>query len=48
MLLILVKPTITPQQKASKILRGQEDSEEHIKSLTRQLEKKLNPPAEQK
>ncbi|MCH8120817.1 MAG: M48 family metalloprotease [Planctomycetes bacterium] len=41
MLLILVKPIINPQQKASKILRGQEDSEEHIKSLARQLEKKL-------
>jgi len=46
MLLILVKPIITPQQKARKILRGQEDSEEHIKSLARQLEKKLNPPAD--
>ncbi|MBA7479039.1 Type 3 secretion system secretin [subsurface metagenome] len=46
MLLVLVKPTINPQQKASKILRGQADSEEHIKSLARQLEKKLNPPAE--
>ena len=48
MLLILVKPIINPQQKASKILRGQADSEEHIKSLARQLEKKLNPPAEPK
>ena len=46
MLLILVKPTITPQQKASKILPGQEDSEEHIKSLARQLYKKLNSPAD--
>jgi prepilin-type processing-associated H-X9-DG protein len=48
MLLILVKPIINPQQKASKILPGEEDSEEHIKSLARQLEKKLNPPAEPK
>ncbi|GAI67615.1 unnamed protein product, partial [marine sediment metagenome] len=48
MLLILVKPIINPQQKASKILRGEADSEEHIKSLARQLEKKLNPPAEPK
>jgi len=48
MLLILVKPTINPQQKASKILPGQADSEEHIKSLGRLLEKKLNPPAEPK
>ncbi|HUU20799.1 MAG TPA: M56 family metallopeptidase [Sedimentisphaerales bacterium] len=47
-LLILVKPIINPQQKASKILPGQEDSEEHIKSLASQLEKKLNPPAEPK
>jgi len=47
MLLILVKPIINPQQKASKILRGEEDSEEHIKSLVRQLEKKLNPPPSQ-
>jgi len=45
-LLILVKPTINPQQKASKILPGQADSEEHIKHLGRLLEKKLNPPAE--
>ena len=43
MLLILVKPIINPQQKAGKILPGQEDSEEHIKSLANQLEKKLNP-----
>ncbi len=48
MLLVLVKPIINPQQKARKILRGQEDSEEHIKSLARQLEKKLNRPAEPK
>ncbi len=48
MLLILVKPIINPQQKASKILRGEADSEEHIKSLARQLEKKLNSPAETK
>ncbi len=47
-LLILVKPIINPQQKASKILPGQEDSEGHIKSLANQLEKKLNPPAEPK
>jgi len=47
-LLILVKPIINPQQKASKILPGQEDSEEHIKSLASQLEKKLTPPAEPK
>ncbi|MFB0552622.1 MAG: M56 family metallopeptidase [Phycisphaerae bacterium] len=45
-LLILVKPVINPQQKARKILPGQEDSEEHIKSLANQLEKKLNPPAD--
>ncbi len=44
MLLILVKPITNPQQKATKILPGQEDAEEHIKSLTRQLEKKLNSP----
>jgi hypothetical protein len=48
MLLILVKPIINPQQKASKILPGEADSEEHIKSLARQLEKKLNHPAEPK
>ena len=48
MLLILVKPIINPQQKASKILPGQEDAEEHIKHLGRLLEKKLNPPAEPK
>jgi len=47
-LLILVRPTINPQQKASKILPGQEDAEEHIKHLGRLLEKKLNPPAEPK
>ncbi len=41
MLLILVKPIINPQQKARKILPGEADSEEHIKSLARQLEKKL-------
>ena len=45
-LLILVKPIINPQQKAKKILPGQEDSEEHIKHLANQLEKKLNPPAD--
>jgi len=45
-LLILVKPIINPQQKAKKILPGQADSEEHIKSLANQLEKKLNPPAD--
>ncbi|MFZ2149403.1 MAG: hypothetical protein WAV28_19500, partial [Sedimentisphaerales bacterium] len=45
-LLILVKPIINPQQKASKILPGQADSEEHIKSLARQLEKKLKRPAD--
>ena len=48
MLLILVKPVINPQQKARKILPGQADSEEHIKSLGRLLEKKLNPPDEPK
>ncbi|GAI96942.1 unnamed protein product, partial [marine sediment metagenome] len=48
MLLILVKPIINPQQKASKILRGEADSEEHIKSLARQLEKKLNRSSEPK
>ena len=48
MLLILVKPIINPQQKASKILRGQADSEELIKSLARQLEKKLKRLAEPK
>jgi len=48
MLLILVKPIINPQQKASKILRGEADSEEHIKSLARQLEKKLKHSAEQR
>jgi len=42
MLLILLKPVINPQQKASKILPGQEDSEEHIKNLGRLLERKLN------
>ncbi len=47
-LLILIKPIINPRQKASKILPGQEDAEEHIKSLASQLEKKLNPPAEPK
>jgi len=36
-LLILVKPIINPQQKAKKILPGEADSEEHIKSLARQL-----------
>jgi hypothetical protein len=46
--LILVKPIINPQQKASKILPGQADSEEHIKSLARQLEKKLKRSAEQR
>jgi len=45
-LLILVKPIINPQQKASKILPGQADSEEHIKHLANQLEKKLNRPAD--
>ncbi len=44
-LLILVKPVINPQQKATKILPGQEDSEEHIKSLARRLETKLNRSA---
>ena len=44
MLLILVKPVTNPQQKATKILPGQEDSEEHIKGLAEQLEKKINPP----
>jgi type II secretory pathway component GspD/PulD (secretin) len=44
MLLILVKPVPNPQQKATKILPGQEDSEEHIKGLAEQLEKKINPP----
>ena len=48
MLLILVKLIINPQQKASKILRGQADSEKHIKSLGRLLEKKLNRLAEPK
>ncbi len=48
MLLILVKPVINPQQKATKLRPGQKDSEEHIKSLGRLLEKKLNPPAEPK
>jgi type II secretory pathway component GspD/PulD (secretin) len=42
MLLILVKPIINPQQKAKKILRGETDSEELIKSLARQLEKSSN------
>ncbi|NQT01467.1 MAG: M48 family metalloprotease [Planctomycetes bacterium] len=44
MLLILVKPITNPQQKATKILPGQEDSEEHIKRLAEQLDKKINPP----
>jgi len=48
MLLILVKTIINPQQKASKILPGQEDAEEHIKHLGKLLEKKLNPLAEPK
>ena len=45
-LLVLVKPIINPQQKASKILPGQEDSEEHIKHLGRLLEKKLKRSVE--
>jgi len=45
MLLILVKPVINPQQKATKIRPGQEVSEEHIKRLAEQLDKKINHPA---
>ena len=45
MLLILVKPITNPQQKATKIRPGQEDSEEHIKRLAEQLDKKINTPA---
>ncbi|MHC4241158.1 MAG: secretin N-terminal domain-containing protein [Planctomycetota bacterium] len=44
MLLILVKPVINPEQKATKILPGQKDSEEHIIRLAEQLDKKINPP----
>jgi type II secretory pathway component GspD/PulD (secretin) len=44
MLLILVKPIINPEQKATKIRPGQEGSEEHIKRLAEQLDKKINPP----
>jgi type II secretory pathway component GspD/PulD (secretin)/beta-lactamase regulating signal transducer with metallopeptidase domain len=43
MLLILVKPIINPQQKATKIRPGQESSEAHIKRLAEQLDKKINP-----
>jgi hypothetical protein len=43
MLLILVKPVTNPQQKATKIRPGQEASEEHIKRLAEQLDKKINP-----
>ena len=48
MLLILVKPITNPQQKASKIRPGQKDSEEHIKRLAEQLDKKINPPGKPK
>jgi general secretion pathway protein D len=41
MLLILIKPIINPEQKATKILPGQEDSEEHIRRLAKQLDKKI-------
>jgi type II secretory pathway component GspD/PulD (secretin) len=44
MLLILVKPVINPEQKATKIRPGQEVSEQHIKRLAEQLDKKINPP----
>ncbi len=44
MLLILVKPITNPQQKATKLRPGQEDSEEHIRRLAEQLDKKINPP----
>jgi Flp pilus assembly secretin CpaC len=43
-LLVLVKTVLNPQQKATKILPGQKDSEEHIRRLAEQLEKKLNRP----
>ncbi|MHC4532651.1 MAG: hypothetical protein ACYS6K_01750, partial [Planctomycetota bacterium] len=43
MLLILVKPITNPQQKATKIRPGQEASEEHIRRLAEQLDKKINP-----
>ena len=48
MLLILVKPVINPEQKATKIRPGQEVSEEHIKRLAEQLDKKINPPGKPK
>ncbi|MCP4611928.1 MAG: M48 family metalloprotease [Planctomycetes bacterium] len=44
MLLILIKPVINPEQKATKRLPIQEVSEEHIKRLAEQLDKKINPP----
>ena len=44
MLLVLVKPITNPQQKAAKILPGQEDSEGQIKRLTEQLDKKIKRP----
>jgi len=45
MLLILVKPITNPRQKAANVLPGREDSEEHIRRLAEQLEKKLKRPA---
>ena len=48
MLLIMVKPITNPQQKATKIRPGQEVSEEHIKRLAEQLDKKINPPGKHK
>jgi prepilin-type processing-associated H-X9-DG protein len=45
MLLMLVKPITNPHQKATKVLPGQEDSEEEIGRLAKQLDKKLKKPA---
>lgn len=44
MLLILIKPIINPQQKATKVLPGKEDSEEDIRRLAEQLDKKIKSP----
>ncbi|MBC8471711.1 MAG: M48 family metalloprotease [Planctomycetes bacterium] len=45
MLLIMLKPVINPQQKAAKVRPGREVSEEQIKRLAEQLDKKINTPA---